>query len=218
MTFSLVGRCARTGALGVATTTSGLAVGARVPHAEAGVGAVASQHRTDPRLGPRGLALLRQGVSPEEAVRALLPQADAADEWLQLALMDAAGRWAVFHGARVKPERGHAGGEGCVALGNILASASVPAAMLRAFAEATAETLPERLLRGLEAGLEAGGEHSPLVSAALLVADAGELPLCDLRVDLADAPLAALRELWRRYEPEAAPVRRRALDPVSCGP
>ncbi len=54
-------------------------------------------------------------------------------------------------------------------------------------------------------------------SAALRVADAGELPLCDLRVDLAAAPLAALRALWRRYEPDAELVRRRALDPVSCG-
>jgi len=217
MTFSLLGRCARTGAFGVATTTSGVAVGARVPWAEAGVGAVATQHRTDPRLGPRALALLRMGWAAERALAALVTGAEA-DDWRQLALMDRKGRTAVWHGARVKPERGHAEGSGCVALGNILASAAVPAAMVRAFAASEAESLPERLLRALEAGLGAGGEHVPVSSAAILVADRGELPLCDLRVDLADDPVAAPRALWRRYERDAELVRRRALDPASCGP
>ncbi len=103
-------------------------------------------------------------------------------------------------------------------MGNILASAGLPAAMARAFEVSEAESLPDRLLRALDAGLAAGGEHVPVNSAAMLVADAGELPLCDLRVDLAEEPVAALRALWRRYEPDAELVRRRALDPVSCGP
>ncbi|HYF09057.1 MAG TPA: DUF1028 domain-containing protein, partial [Acetobacteraceae bacterium] len=66
MTYSLLGRCARTGQFGATVATSSLAVGSRVPHAAAGVGAILTQHRTDPRLGPLGLQLLRAGCSAEE--------------------------------------------------------------------------------------------------------------------------------------------------------
>ncbi len=141
MTFSLIGRCARTGAFGVARATSGIAVGARVPWAEAGIGAVATQHRTDPRLGPRGLALLREGLSANAALHAMLPGTDA-DQWRQVAIMDARGGVAVWHNAQVKPQRGHAAGADCIALGNILASEAVPAAMARAFEAARRNRWP----------------------------------------------------------------------------
>jgi uncharacterized Ntn-hydrolase superfamily protein len=151
MTFSLIGRCARTGQFGAAATTSSLAVGARVQAVAPRIGAVLTQHRTDPRLGPRGIALLRSGCTAGETIAALL--ASTPDHtWRQLAAIDAAGRTAHFHGARVKPEIGAAHGRDVVAIGNILASDRVPQAMAEAFAADPALPLAERLVRGLEAG------------------------------------------------------------------
>jgi len=72
MTFSLIGRCPRTGQIGAAVATSSIAVGARVAYCAAGVGAVLTQHRTDPRLGPRGIDLLRSGCSAQQTADALV--------------------------------------------------------------------------------------------------------------------------------------------------
>lgn len=208
MTFSLIGRCARTGQLGAAATTSSLAVGARVHAVAPRVGAVLTQHRTDPRLGPRGLALLRSGCTAEETVAALV--ASTPDHgWRQLAAIDAAGRTAHFHGERVKPERGAAHAQDVVAIGNILASSAVPQAMAEAFAAAPGLPLAERLLRGLEAGEAAGGEHGDVRSASLLVFGEHDFSLVDLRVDGDAAPIPRLRALWEEYAPlvEAYVVR-----------
>lgn len=212
MTFSLAGRCPRTGQLGAAVTTSNLAVGSRVPFAEAGVGVVLTQHRTDPRLGPRGLALLRSGCSAEETIAALV--ASTPDHgWRQLAAIDRAGRTAHFHGARVKPAFGAAHAAGCVAIGNILANDRVPGAMAEAFAAAPDAPLAERLLRGLEAGLAAGGEHGPVLSASLVVVHEQSFPLVDLRIDAGEEPIARLRGLWEAYAPMAEDFLRRAVAP-----
>ncbi|MDW8315315.1 MAG: DUF1028 domain-containing protein [Rhodovarius sp.] len=217
MTFSLIARCPESGMLGVVTATSGIAVGARVPWVRAGVGAIATQHRTDPRLGPMGLQLLAEGRSPE-AVLAALTAATPGPEWRQIGVLDAAGRAAVFHGARVKPVFGAAEGPGVLALGNILSDARVPAAMVEAFLALPEAPFPERLLAALAAGEEAGGEIAPLRSAALLIARAEPIPYADLRVDLSAAPIAELRRLWQAYAPEAELILRRALDPAGCGP
>jgi uncharacterized Ntn-hydrolase superfamily protein len=200
MTFSLIGRCARTGQFGAAATTSSLAVGARVQFVAPGVGAVLTQHRTDPRLGPRGLALLRSGCDAAQTVAALV--ASTPDHgWRQLAAIDAAGRTAHFHGARVKPEHGAAHAQDVVAIGNILSSARVPDAMAAAFADNPELPLAERLLRGLEAGEAAGGEHGDVRSASLLVFGDHDFALVDLRVDGHATPIPALRGLWTEYAP-----------------
>ncbi len=212
MTFSLIGRCARTGQFGAAVTTSSIAVGSRVPFCAPGVGAVLTQHRTDPRLGPRGLALLRSGCSAEQALAALV--ASTPDhQWRQLAVLDATGRTAHFHGARVKPSLEAAHGKDVLALGNILANDRVPAAMRDAFLAAEAEPLAERLMRGLEAGLVAGGEPQPVVSAVLLVVEREDFPLVDLRVDLHPAAVAELRRIWDAYRPSVEEFVVRAVNP-----
>ena len=212
MTFSLIGRCARTGQFGAAVTTSSIAVGSRVPFCAPGVGAVLTQHRTDPRLGPRGLALLRSGCSAEQALAALV--ASTPDhQWRQLAVLDAAGRTAHFHGARVKPSLEAAHGLDVLALGNILANDRVPAAMRDAFLAAEAEPLAERLMRGLEAGLAAGGEPQPVVSAVLVVVEREDFPLVDLRVDLHPTAVAELRRLWEAYRPSVEEFVVRAVNP-----
>jgi uncharacterized Ntn-hydrolase superfamily protein len=212
MTFSLVGRCSRTGQLGAAVATSSIAVGARCAYAAAGVGAVLTQHRTDPRLGPRGLALLRSGCSAQKTLDALVASAVHA-QWRQIAVLDAAGNTAAYSGTRTKPEMGAAPAQDACAIGNILATAAVPAAMLRAFQADVSLPLAERLLHALEEGLAAGGELVPVRSAHLLVVERESFPLIDLRVDWHDTPIAELRDLWQRYETENSSFLLRALDP-----
>lgn len=212
MTFSLAGRCARTGMFGVVVTTSSIAVGSRCAHAAAGVGAVLTQHMTDPRLGPLGLEMLKLGYTPEEVIRglsALTPRAD----WRQLGVIDASGRTATFTGASNKPELGAVRGEDCFALANIVRSTEVPAAMVRAFEADPEAPLARRLLDALRAGHEAGSEFVPLVSTALKIVDKASFPYVDLRVDGDADPIEALERLWQGYAPQADLYVQRALDP-----
>ncbi|MEZ5121133.1 MAG: DUF1028 domain-containing protein [Solirubrobacterales bacterium] len=212
MTFSLLGRCAATGQLGAATTTSDLAVGARVPFAAAGLGVAVTQHRTDPRLGPRALALLASGCTPQEAVDAVAASTPHR-WWRQVALMDAAGTTAAYSGAGVTPVCAAHAGAGCLAVGNMLVSDEIAPAMAGAFAAAADAPLAHRLIAALEAGEAAGGETGTLRSAAVLVVERETFPLVDLRVDSDPAPLDALRRLWEEYGPWAGDFVRRALDP-----
>lgn len=212
MTFSLAARCAATGMVGGVVTTSSPAVGSRCLFTRAGVGVVLTQFWTDPRLGPRGLALLAEGC-PAGAVAEALAASTTERAWRQLAVVDAGGGTGFFHGARVKPAMGAAVGTGCVAIGNILANDGVPAAMVAAFESSSDRAFPERLLLALEAGEAAGGEGRALMSCALQVSHEASFPYVDLRVDASDAPLPALRALWELYAPQAALYAGRALRP-----
>jgi uncharacterized Ntn-hydrolase superfamily protein len=212
MTYSLLGRCARTGQFGAAVTTSSLAVGSRVPHVAPRIGGVLTQHRTDPRLGPRGLELLASGCSAEETLAALVASTPH-HKWRQLACIDAQGRTAQFDGAAVKPAKDAVHVKDCVAMGNILANDRVPSAMAAAFLESESEPLAERLMRAMEAGEAAGGEGRPVISSALLVMEREVFPLVDLRVDLAPEAISALRTLWDAYSPEVETFVIRAVDP-----
>lgn len=216
VTFSVAGRCSRTGQLGAATATSDIAVGSRVPHARANVGAVLTQHRTDPLLGPRGLDLLQSGCEADSAVRALVAST-GHHAWRQLAAVDSRGRTAAFSGSRVQPHSAEEFGDGCVALGNMLANDYVGPAMRKAFEGSEDEPLAERLVRALEAGEAAGGERLPVRSAALLVAGDQMFPLVDLRVDLSDQALSDLRRTWDAYRPLVGEFLIRALDPDHAG-
>jgi uncharacterized Ntn-hydrolase superfamily protein len=212
MTFSLIGRCPRTGQIGAAVATSSIAVGARCTFAEAGVGAVLTQHRTDPRLGPRGLALLRSGCSARQALDAMIASTAHA-AWRQLAVLDALGNTAAHTGAYTRPAMNEVSAADVCCIGNILASADVPPAMLRTFQGDPSAALAERLLCALEAGLAAGGEHVPVRSAHLLVVARESFPLIDLRVDWHDMPITELRTLWRLYASQSDDYLLRALDP-----
>lgn len=212
MTFSLIGRCARTGHIGAAVATSSIAVGSRCTYAEANVGAVLTQHRTDPRLGPRGLALLRSGCSAQQTLHALIASTSLV-HWRQLAVLDAAGNTAAYSGTHVKPEMNEALAQDVCAVGNILANAGGPAAMLRAFQSDPSALLAERLLHALEEGLAAGGENGPVRSSHLLIVEQESFPLVDLRVDWHDTPIAELRTLWNLYAPQSNDYLQRALDP-----
>jgi uncharacterized Ntn-hydrolase superfamily protein len=212
MTYSILGRCARTGQFGAAVTTSSIAVGSRVPHVAPGLGGVLTQHRTDPRLGPRGLELLRSGCSAEETLAALAASTPH-HKWRQLAVLDAQGRSAHFHGAAVKPALNAVHVPDCVALGNILANDRIPAAIAASFLDNADQPLAERLVRAMEAGEAAGGEGKPVISAALVVMEKEIFPLVDLRVDLAPDAITALRTLWDAYAPYVREFVTRAVDP-----
>jgi uncharacterized Ntn-hydrolase superfamily protein len=214
MTFSLVGMCRRTGMFGAAVTTSSMGVGSRCPYARAGVGAVLTQHRTDPQLGPRGLELLAAGHAASQVIE-LLTQDNPTIGWRQLAVIDQHGDTAYYHGSRIASIHAAAQGDGVCAIGNIIRNDRVPRAMVEAFAQAPAEHLAEQLLRGLEAGLAAGGELKQVKSAALLVVHEQSFPLVDLRVELNPQPLTELRFLWELYRPQAELYVRRALAPDS---
>jgi uncharacterized Ntn-hydrolase superfamily protein len=212
VTFSIAARCARTGMYGVAVTTSSIAVGSRCAFARAGVGAVLTQHRTDPRLGPRGLELLAQGLSAKACIERLTSDAPGIG-WRQLAVVDRDGNAAWYHGNRITSVHAADVGAGCAAIGNIIRSARVTAAMVAAFDADSRPHLAERLVRALEAGYAAGGEPKQLKSAALLVVERESFPLVDLRIDYDPQPLVQLRWLWEIYEPSVGLYVQRAVDP-----
>lgn len=213
MTFSISGRCARTGMFGVAITTSSICVGARCPHARAGAGAVATQNITDPAYGPRILDLLARGHDADDALARAL-QGKPHTEYRQIAVVDKTGATAVHSGSKIFGKHGVASLTDCAAAGNLLRTPEVPAAMADAFAKHADRHLAERLLRALEAGQAAGGEEGPVHSAALIVVDKLPFPLVDLRCDWDDTnPIAFLRKLWIDYKPQMQAYVDRAVDP-----
>jgi len=216
VTFSILGRCARSGEFGCALATSSMAVGARCHFVAPGSGAVLSQARSDPTLGAIGLARLAAGRSASEALADMIAATPHA-AWRQLAVLDGAGRIADFTGEKVMSPKGASVGEDAVALGNAVANDGVVDAILAGFAARPETPLAERLLAALEAGLEAGGELAPLRSAALRVARPG-VPFTpiDLRVDLSETPIAELRRYWVLWAPMADGYVERALSPDSA--
>ncbi|VXC93076.1 conserved hypothetical protein [Burkholderia sp. 8Y] len=216
MTFSIVGRCARTGQLGIAISSSSIAVGARCPWLRAGVGAVATQNVTLPALGPQILELLAgKRLTPSQA----LQQALDANEWReyrQVTVIDAQGRTAFFSGNEALGTHHAVAGDQCVAAGNMLAGAHVIEAMPPAFAQADG-LLADRLLAAMQAALAAGGEAGPVHSAALKIVSDLSWPLVDLRVDWADDdPIGKLRDLWTAYAPQMNDYVTRALNPTAA--
>jgi uncharacterized Ntn-hydrolase superfamily protein len=206
-TFSIVARDPATGELGVAVQSHWFSVGSVVPWAEAGVGAVATQSFVEPSYGPKGLALMKQGVAPKEALAQLLA-ADAQRDVRQVAFVDAKGRVAVHTGSKCIPGAGQHAGDGYTTEANLMLTNEVPDAMARAF-EAAKGPLAERMLVALEAAQGVGGDVRGRQSAALLVvkAKATDKPwtdrVVDLRIEDHAEPLAEMRRLLtlhRAYE------------------
>lgn len=215
MTFSIVGRCARTGQLGVAISSSSIAVGARCPWLQAGVGAVSTQNITLPALGPQVLGRLAEQM-PAEAALAQVMAAEPWREHRQVTVVDAQGRTAHFSGREALGVHHAVAGAQCVAAGNLLASPAVIAAMVPAF-ESTPGPLADRLLAAMQAALAAGGEAGPVHSAALKVVGEVPWPIIDLRVDWAEAdPIGQLAGLWQAYRPQMQDYLTRALDPTAA--
>jgi uncharacterized Ntn-hydrolase superfamily protein len=216
MTFSIAGLCGRTGEIGLALATSSMAAGARAMFLAPGRGAVFAQARSDPALGAYGRARLEAGRSAAETLADMLAHTDLA-QWRQLGVLDAAGRTAHATGAKCLEPKGAAEAQGALALGNAVANETVVPAILAGFQAAPDRPLAERLVIGLEAGLAAGGEPYPLRSAALLVGRPNiPFAVIDLRIDLSDTPVAALRHHWDMYVPLVDGYLARAIDPANA--
>ncbi|MGO4853586.1 DUF1028 domain-containing protein [Phaeovulum sp. W22_SRMD_FR3] len=200
MTFSILARDPDTGMFGMAMGSSGVAAGNRCPWVQAGVGGIATQHRTDTRAGPLGIDLLAKGCSAAETVRILAESNDFPGE-RQFAAVDRLGRVAFYSGPEITNINGGYVGEQCVATGNFIAQEGVPRAMVEAYEAARGQGFAERLLAAVDAGLAAGGETKEIGAASLTIADKETWPLVDLRVDWQDKPLTELRRLWDFYKP-----------------
>lgn len=198
-TYSIVGADPEAGEVGVAVQSKFLAVGAIVPWAEGGVGAVATQAFPDLTQGPRSLSGLAAGVEPEDVLAEVMA-GDALREQRQVGLVTADGRAASHTGAECFDWAGAVTGYGFAAQGNVLAGPGVVEAMADAF-QRTEGPLAVRLLRALEAGQSAGGERRGMESAALMVRKPGggyggnHDRMLDLRVDHDDQPIDRLAEL-----------------------
>ncbi|MDT0681103.1 DUF1028 domain-containing protein [Roseicyclus sp. F158] len=212
MTFSIVGHCTDTDMFGIAISSSSPAVAARCSFARAGVGAVASQNVTDPRLGPHALDLMERGASPSEAL-SIIERSGSHMAYRQLLAVGRSGESAIYSGGQVLGLWSEAEGRDAAAAGNLLADAGVPEVMLQSFAASTGH-LGARLIGALRAGLDAGGEAGPVHSAGLLVVDKQAWPLAELRMDWTeDCPIAALEAAYAVYAPQMNDYVTRALDP-----
>jgi uncharacterized Ntn-hydrolase superfamily protein len=199
MTCSIVARDPETGEVGVAVQTRSFAVGAAVPWAEAGVGAVATQSFTERSYGPLGLELMRAGRAPEDALAGLVT-ADQQENVRQVGMVDATGRGAAHTGALCIKEAGHLVREGFTVQANMMRSAEVWPALASAY-EAASGSLPQRLLTALDAGEAAGGDFRGRQTAAMLVVEGKSSGrpwndrVIDVRVDDHEEPLVELRRL-----------------------
>jgi uncharacterized Ntn-hydrolase superfamily protein len=212
MTFSLVGRCERTGAVGAVIASASMAVAARCMAVRAGVGAVCSQSTTDPRLREALLEAMAGGLAPGDVLAALAGRTpDIA--YRQLAAVDAAGRSASYSGDLALGEAADVSAAGAAAAGNLLTDRAVPAVMLAVFTERARDSLGDRLIATLQAGLAAGGEVAPVRSAGMAIAESVPWPVTDLRVDWHDDPVRQLARLWQIWQPQAESYLQRALRP-----
>jgi uncharacterized Ntn-hydrolase superfamily protein len=203
-TFSIVASDPETNDLGVAVQSRFLAVGAVVPWAKAGVGAIATQAYANTSYGPNGLKLLESGLSVQETLDKLI-QADDGRAHRQVGIIDAKGNAAAYTGEKTNAWAGHHIGKNYTAQGNILAGEEVVLVMGKAF-EKTDGPLAEKLIAALEAGQAAGGDTRGQQSAALLVVRKNggfggfNDRYIDLRVDDHEKPIEELKRIYKLYE------------------
>lgn len=198
-TYSIVARDSVTGEIGVAVQSHWFSVGAMVPWAEAGVGAVATQSFVDPSYGALGLSLMRAGKTAPEALTALLA-ADPAQQVRQVAMIDSRGNVAVHTGTQCIQAAGHQTGRGYSVQANLMLNPTVWPAMARAY-ETARGSLAERMAKALEAAEAAGGDIRGKQSAAILIVKGISTGrpwadrTMDLRIEDHPVPLIELRRL-----------------------
>ncbi len=211
-TFSIVARDPQTGEMGVAVQSHWFSVGTIVTWAEAGVGAIATQSFVNASFGPRGLEMLKQGMTPQQAVDSLLASDDGR-EFRQLAIIDSKGNVASYTGRKCVQPAGNLTGDNFSTQANLMINDKVWPAMAEAFKNTTGP-LAERMMAALEAGQKAGGDIRGKQSAALLVVKGKstgkvwEDRLIDLRVDDSPEPIKELKRLLKVH---------RAYDHMNAG-
>ncbi|MFW9973287.1 MAG: DUF1028 domain-containing protein [Candidatus Odinarchaeota archaeon] len=203
-TYSIVARDPKTGEMGVGVQSHWFSVGSVVSWGEAGVGVIATQSLVNKSFGLRGLDLLKQGKSPQEAIDILISDDEGRDV-RQLAILDKQGRVATYTGFKCIKQAGHKVGDNFSAQANMMLSDKVWAAMAEAFENFNKLSLPERIIKSLEAAESVGGDIRGKQSASLLMV-AGETPerkwedpIIDLRVEDHTEPLKELKRLLRIF-------------------
>jgi len=203
-TFSIVGFDPNTKELGIAVQSKFIAVGAVVPWAKAGVGAIATQSYANTKYGPLGLKYLAQGLRPKQVIEKLTAD-DSSAPRRQVGIVDAAGRPATFTGRKCNAWAGGRTGKNYTVQGNILTGPEVVDAMAEAFEKAEGE-LGARLITALEAGQAAGGDRRGRQSAALFVVREGwgyggfNDRYRDIRVDDNPEPIKELRRIYELHK------------------
>jgi uncharacterized Ntn-hydrolase superfamily protein len=206
----------------VAVQSKFLAVGSIVPWAEPLVGAIATQSWANPRYGPDGLALLREGLLAD-AVVSRLTDADEERAQRQLGVVDGEGSGASYTGEKCLAWAGARTGVGYAAQGNILVSGETVDALAETFEGTRGKPLAERLLDCLDAAQAAGGDARGQQSAAILVVgpEQGFAGLSDvfvdLRVDDHERPLAELRRIFTIHQELFVATPRSKWIPVDDG-
>jgi len=203
-TYSIVARDPRTGEMGVGVQSHWFSVGSVVSWGEAGVGVVATQSLVNKSFGLRGLELLKQGKSPQEAIDILLSDDEGRDV-RQVAILDAQGRVATHTGSKCIKQAGHIVGDNFSVQANLMLSDKVWSAMAEAYEKNNNMPLPELIIKSLEAAESVGGDIRGKQSAALLVVagepteEKWEDPKIDLRIEDHTEPLKELNRLLKVY-------------------
>jgi uncharacterized Ntn-hydrolase superfamily protein len=206
-TYSIVARDAATGDMGVAVQSHWFSVGSIVTWAGAGVGAIATQSFVEPAYGPRGLELMKSGLSAKQALDALL-LVDEGRDVRQVAFVDTDGNVAAHTGAKCIEAAGHHVGNGYSVQANMMLNDKVVPAMAKAYESAEGD-LAERLMAALEAAQAAGGDIRGKQSAAMLIVKSESTGrswadrVLELRIEDHPTPIAELRRLLqihRAYE------------------
>ena len=211
MTFTVMARCPNSGRLGIATATRSLAVGARVPHIRAHLGAVSIMAIADPRLGDTALHFLEMGYKAPNVIEALVA-GDPYAEYRQLGVIDDDGFIAARNGKMNRDFTGFHIGDNHIALGNVLVGEHVLDAIESGFLANPSDPLEDRLMAALESGRDAGGQHGGQRSAAILVYDNKPFAHVDLRVDIHDEPVGELRRVYDAFRPAIPYYNLRLVD------
>ena len=222
MTYSIIGRCARTGRLGLGITTFSLAVGGRCEGIAANVGVSKTQAFPNRHNDPLAIRLMAQGLLPARVMQ-MLADNDAEHDFRQVAIMDREGRIAAHTGPKTRGWSGHDIAADCVVFGNGLVGPPVLAGLLAGFLAQPGDALEYRLMRALEAGRDAGGQgnadhHKPERSAAIKVVDRLDHPDIDVRVDVHPTAVAELRRVLEEVKAYEVFYRERGRRPSQAVP
>jgi uncharacterized Ntn-hydrolase superfamily protein len=222
MTYSIIGRCAHTGRLGLGITTFSLAVGGRCEGIAANVGVCKTQAFPNRTNDPLGIKLLAEGFLPVRVMEVFAAN-DSEHDYRQIAIMDREGRIAAHTGSGTRGWSGHEVGINCVAFGNGLVGPQALAGLIEGFQTKAAEPLEYRLMRALEAGRDAGGQgtaqaHKPERSAAIKVVDRLDYPDIDVRVDVHPTAVEELRRVLEEFKLYEEFYRERGGNPSQAIP
>jgi len=217
MTYTVLGRCGRTGRLGIGIATFSITVGRYCYGVKSNAGVTVSQAFANERNNALALRLLAQGFTAQSVLQQLMENDRYAD-YRQIGVIDRSGMAAAHTGPHTRGWSSHVTAENCVAFGNGLVGQEVVDAIARGFQAEPDADLEHRLLMGIEAGRDAGGQgtrerHKAERSAALRVYSKDAFADIDLRVDLHATAVEELRRVWTEYKQYETYYRDRERNP-----